>query len=236
MDKEGRWIAGLLIQEAETRRRDESKREGRIAVNTEFLQRSISSVNHRDVTAAIADTKRVAAETAFTMKARELRERRTVRSPHASSKKRRFVPPSAASHDSDARRRDAPDAVVDLTEDVNWVKPGLVVRVKDKSSRHFRQKMFVDKCESAICTGRMVDSGRTASVEIKQLETVVGKSPGRNLEVVLPVVNSLPAGAVVSLQARHARQGQATVISKSIDGVHEFLVPLKCICEFSDNP
>ncbi|KAF4686481.1 hypothetical protein FOZ60_005198 [Perkinsus olseni] len=163
MDKEDRWIAGLLIQEAEARRRDESKREGRIAVNTEFLQRSISSVNQRDVTAAIADTKRVAAETAFTMKARELRERRTVRSPHASSKKRRFVPPSVASHD----------------KDVNWVKPGLVVRVKDKSSRHFRQKMVVEKCESATCTGSLVDSGRTASVEIKQVETVVGKSPGR---------------------------------------------------------
>ncbi|KAF4726075.1 hypothetical protein FOZ63_003208 [Perkinsus olseni] len=179
MDKEDRWIAGLLIQEAEARRRDESKREGRIAVNTEFLQRSISSVNHRDVTAAIAGTKRVAAETAFTMKARELRERRTVRSPRASSKKRRFVPPSVASHDSDARRGDDPDAVVDLTEDVSWVKPGLVVRVKDKSSRHFRQKMIVEKCESATCMGRMVDSGHTASVEIEQVETVVGKSPGR---------------------------------------------------------
>lgn len=198
MGEDDRWIAGLLIQEAEARRRDASKKEGRIPVNTEFLQRSISTTNHRDLKAAAAgskshikflliltlyssDLKRTAAETAFDLKARELRERRSGGSPQPSCKKRRYIPPSRGDSgaSTDHRRGESPDVVVDLTKEYNWVKPGLVVRVRDKASEHFRQKMVVKECAKDVCTGKIIASGANASIEIRQVETVVSKSPGR---------------------------------------------------------
>ncbi|EER02238.1 hypothetical protein Pmar_PMAR003249 [Perkinsus marinus ATCC 50983] len=95
--------------------------------------------------------------------------------------------------------------------------------------------MVVKECAKDVCTGKIIASGANASIEIRQVETVVSKSPGRNLEVVLPSVHNLPVGAVVSLKSRHARQGKASVISKSMDGLQEYLVPLNSVCEFADN-
>ncbi|KAF4658784.1 hypothetical protein FOL47_007824 [Perkinsus chesapeaki] len=232
MTDEDKWIAGLLIQEAEKRRRDESKQEGRVGVNTEFLQRSVSSRSRKHITSAIADSRRATAETAFFRKAREMRGRGEVREQSPSRKKSRFVP-TPRDHSEGVREERLDVTVVDLTAKPEWVKPGLVVRIRDKSSKFFRQKMIVKECDAGRCRGKLMESGESASMECTHLETVVGKSPGKNLEVVLPAVSNLPVGAIVTLKSRNARQGEAKIIASSINGSRELTVPLNSICEFT---